>query len=91
MFCQFLQLDVWSEFVFCSCFSSMSDWCLVLVHLIYIRTPYFSIELLPVVGWEASCIARPQLITSAIILLFAVPEQAGEQQVVIFAKRSWPN
>lgn len=44
-------------------------------------TPYFSIELLPVTGWEASYIARPQLITSAIIFLFAVPEQAGEQQV----------
>lgn len=32
-------------------------------------------------GWEASYIASPQLITSAIIFLFVVPEQAGEQQV----------
>lgn len=32
-------------------------------------------------GWEASYIVRPQLITSAIIFLFVVPKQSGEQQV----------
>lgn len=59
----------------------MSGWRLVLVHLICIYVPYFSIELLPVMGWEASYIGRPQLITSAIIFLFVVPKQSGEQQV----------
>lgn len=65
----------------------MSDWCLVLVHLICIYTPYFSIELLPVTGREASYIARSQLITTAITFLFAVPEQAGEQQVKSYLQR----
>lgn len=38
-------------------------------------------------GREASYIARSQLITTAITFLFAVPEQAGEQQVKSYLQR----
>lgn len=53
----------------CLCYSCMSDWCLVLVLLVCIYTSYFSLELIPTMGWEPSYIASPQLITSAVIFL----------------------